>query len=34
MQVDIQTIVILLLIAFIFGMVVGIMLARPHYHER
>lgn len=29
MQVDIETILILLLMAFIFGMVVGIMLVRP-----
>jgi hypothetical protein len=31
---DIETILILLLIAFIFGMMVGIMLVRPHHHER
>ncbi len=34
MPVDIETILILLLMAFIFGMVVGIMLVRPHHHER
>lgn len=34
MQVDIETILILLLMAFIFGMVVGIMLVRPPRPER
>lgn len=33
MLVDIQSIFILLLLAFIFGLLVGIILVRPHHHH-
>jgi hypothetical protein len=33
MPLDIEAILILLLLAFIFGMVVGIMLVRPHHTD-
>jgi hypothetical protein len=34
MPVDFETIFILILLAFTTGLIVGVMLVRPHHHER